>query len=203
MKDLLREEYTKVWGAKDTKMVDYCVNKVAEVAVLPNGALIVVDKQTIKKDFCFGESGYDYDDAQAMASYARRSEDYFREKNMEYFNEWLKDLREAINGGHDYMLLISDKAYTRQAEDCRLATTTWVRLGEVIEACGGSVYLDELEGKTIKYRGQECRIATKEELERILKAYEDASKAHEKKVNSYLKRYGTSKVHSWTYWRDA
>ena len=106
MKDLLREEYTKVWGARDSKMVDYCVNKVAEVAVLPNGELITVDKQTIKKDFCFGESGYDYDDAQAMASYARKSEDYFREKNMAYFNEWLKDLREAVNGGHDYMLLI-------------------------------------------------------------------------------------------------
>lgn len=202
MKDLLKEEYTKVWG-KDSHMVDWCVKQVSTVAVLPNGKIIPVDKQSIKKDFCFGESGYDYDDAQRMAHHARTSEDYFREKNMAYFNEWLKDLREAVNGGHDYMLVIYDRAYTGQTDDCKIASATWVRLGDIIEACGGSAYLAELAGRAIKYRGQDCRIATKEELQLILKAYEDATKAHEKRVNAYLKRFGTSKVHSWTYWRDA
>ena len=202
MKDLLRREYEMVWG-KDSHMTDYCVKKVSALAVLPNGDLIPVDKESIKKDFCFGESGYDYDDAQRMAHHARTSEDYFREKNMAHFNEWLKDLREAINGGHEYKLVIYNKAYSGQPDECRLACANWVRLTEVIDACGGSVYLDELEGKAIKYRGQDCRIATKEELELIFKAYEEATKKHERNVNAYLKRFGTSKVHSWTYWRDA
>lgn len=202
MKDVLRKEYTLVWG-KDNHMVDYCVDKVSAVAVLPDGKIIPVDKESIKKDFCFGESGYDYDDAQKMACHARTSEDYFKERNMRFFNEWLKDLREALNGGHDYMLVIYNKAYSGQPDECRIACATWVRLTEIIDACGGSVYLDELEGKAINYRGQECRIATKEELAVILKAYEEATKKHEKKVNAYLKRYGTSKVNAWTYWRDA
>ena len=202
VKDLLREEFKKVWG-NDSHMVDWCANNVATVAVLPDGKLVTVEKHTIKKDFCFGESGYDYDDAQKMAEHARKSEDYFREKNMEFFNKWVGDLEKVLEGDPEYRLIIYPKTYNGQTDDCKLASISFVRLGEIIEACGGSVYLDELEGKEINYRGNDVRIATAKEITAILNAYFEAMKMHEKKVNSYLKRYGTSKVHSWTYWRDA
>lgn len=202
MKNLLREEYTKVWGNSE-KMINYCVNKVATIAELPNGGIVTIDKQSIEKDFCFGESGYDYDDAQAMAEHARKSEEYFKAENMRHFNAWIKDLEETLSGEGDYKLLIHDRQYSSQTDDCRLVGVTWARFIDVIDACGGSVYSDELGGKRITFRGVECRIATNEELQIILDAYKVVARAHEKKIDSYLKRYGTSKVHAWTYWRDA
>ena len=203
MKDLLREEYAKIWGGRDERMTDYCVNKVATIAVLPDGAIIPVEKQGIKKHFCFGESGYDFDEAQERAHIARTNAEYFKAKNMEYFRTWLKDLRGALSGDTDYMLVIYTHVYTGQPEDCKIASAHWVRLGDIIEACGGSAYLHELAGREIVYRGQACRIATNEELQLILDAYTDAGKKHEKKVDAYLKRYGMTKVEAWTYWRDA
>jgi hypothetical protein len=199
-KDFLRTEYTKVW--KDGKMIDYCVNKVATYATLPDGKIVVVDKERIEKDFCFGESGYDYDDAQSMAAYARKSEDYFREQNMKHFEAWIKDLTEAMEENGDYKLVIH-KGYTRQTPDCKIVSIRFYRLWEVIDACGGSVYLSELPGRSITIHGVEGKVATNEEIQLILDAYKEAAQAHEKKVNTYLKKYGTSKVHSWTYWRDA
>ena len=76
MKTLLMQEFAKVW--KDQRMVEYCVKKASTVVELPDGSIIVVEKQPIETRFCYGESGYDYDNAQRMAAHARTSEDYFR-----------------------------------------------------------------------------------------------------------------------------
>lgn len=202
-KEKLRTEYSKVW--KDQKMIDYCVNKVAEYAVLSNENIVTVDKQTIEKDFCFGESGYDYDDAQAMAAHARKSEKYFKDKNMEYFKEWIDDLTNCVNVTNNgrYVLVIAPKAYYSQTEDCKLASITWCKLTDIIDSMGGSCYVEDLPGTEITVHGTLYRIATKEEVYQIYEMYRRAEKNHEKKVDSYLKRYGTSKVNSWTYWRDA
>ena len=67
----------------------------------------------------------------------------------------------------------------------------------------GPAFLRELPGTKIRLRGCEGHLATVEEIELILQAYKEAAADHEKKVRSYLKRYGTSKVNAWTYWRDA
>lgn len=200
-REALRREFCKAWDSP--RMIDFCVNKVAAVAVLPSGEIITVDKQSIEKDFCFGESGYDYDEAQNAAAHARKSESYFKAQNMKHFNEWLKDLDEARTMSGNYALVIGSKQYTGQTEDCKLAFVEFVRLPDLIDACGGSCYLEELPGKMLTVRGCERRVATPEEIDLITDAYKQARAAHEKKVDAYLKRYGTSKVNTWTYWRDA
>ena len=202
-RDLLREQYGMVWGT-DHKMVDYCVGKIAKMAILPGGEIIVVEKQHIETRFCFGESGYDYDDAQAAAQHARTSTDYFKRQNMKHFDEWLRDLVDTMNDDSQYRLCVmTGAAYYSQSEDCRLHNIEITRLTDIIDACGGSCYTRELPGKELEYRGRKFRVATREEHEIILQAYREAAKDHEKKVDAYLKRYGTSKVHAWTYWRDA
>lgn len=200
-REALRREFCKVWNSP--RMIDFCVNKVAAVAVLPSGEIITVDKQSIEKDFCFGESGYDYDEAQNAAAHARKSESYFKAQNMKHFNEWLKDLDEARTMRGNYALVIGSKQYTGQTEDCKLAFVKFVRLSDLIDAFGGACYLEELPGKMLTVRGCERRVATPEEIDLITEAYKTAAAQHEKKVDSYLKRYGTSKVNAWTYWRDA
>ena len=37
----------------------------------------------------------------------------------------------------------------------------------------------------------------------LLKAYKASLAMFEKRLHTYLKRYGTSKIHTWTYWADA
>lgn len=199
-KEALRAEFLKTW---DERMADYCTKQTAAVAILPDGGIVTVDKQNIQKHFCFGESGYDYEDAANMARHARTSEDYFRAENMKHFEHWINDLEGAKDLNGDYMLVIHPRQYYRQPDDCKLVCVEFKRLGEILESCGGSAFLEELPGKTINCHGQECRIATDEEIDIILEAYREAAAAHEKRVNTYLKKYGLSKVHSWTYWRDA
>ncbi len=200
-KDFLREQFSKAWS--DAKMIDYCVDKVAAVATLPNGDIITVDKQGIETHFCFGESGYDYDEALESAQVARTSQTYFKRENMKEFNRKIELLEDVLKGESSYRVFIGDKAYLRQKEDCKLRFFRFDSLCDIIYACGDSCYLEDLPGKELFLNGNYGRIATAEEVSAILEAYKTAAKAHEKKVDSYLKRYGTSKVHSWTYWRDA
>ena len=205
-KIMLRNEFSKAWDSE--RMIDYCTNKVSSYAVLPDGKIITIDKQSIKKHFCFGEHGYDFDDAARMANYASESTEYFKRENMKYFTEWINDLETSINNGHievsgNYVLIIYSSQYSGQTDDCKLASAYFLPLWEVIDAKGGSAVVSELPGKTITIRGRECRVATAEDVKIILEAYRTAAKIHEKRVDTYLKKYGMSNVRPWTYWADA
>lgn len=198
-KEMLKKEYSKAWS--DSHMIKYCVDKLANVAILPNGDIISIDKQSIETRFCFGESGYDFDDAQRMARHAQTSTEYFKSENMKQFNEWISDLEEVKNETSNYFVLIRNTHYTGQTPDCKLRCLEWVKKWVVLECFGGEGYLSEMPGQHIeKLNG---RIATIEELNIIIEAYKQARDAHEKKVDAYLKRYGLTKVDSWTYWREA
>lgn len=198
-KEMLYSEYRKTWSEH---MAKYCTGKVSTMAILPNGGIVVVDKQGISKDFCFGESGYDMDDAIDMCETARTSQDYFFRENMSYFTRWINDLEETKQDRRNWMLFIMDNAYTGQPDSCKIRGIYMVRTCEVLEETGPA-FLHELFGKRIKIRGMEGHLATLEEIDLIEEAYKEAAADHEKKVRSYLKRYGTSKVRAWTYWRDA
>ena len=201
-KDLLKTEYAKVWKT-DSKMIDYCVNKTAAVAELPDGGLITVDKEIIENRFCFGEQGFDYDEAQAEAQNARTNANYFKSENMRVFSDILESLHEAANADSYEKLIIFPARYYSQTKDCKFRGMRFERLTKIIDACGCSVCLSELPGKEFEYNGQNCHVATREEMLPIIAAYTEAAKAHEKKIDAYLKRYGLSKVHAWTYWIDA
>lgn len=199
-REALTAEYEKVW--KTPGMVKYCVSKVARVATLPTGEIIPIEKQSIETRFCFGESGYDYEDAAKMAAHARTNEEYFFNENMKSFRDMIRDLEEAKKDCGNYKITIG-AAYTGQSEDCKIRYMGFVKLWKVLEWCGGSADLETLPGREFDNPGHIVRIATREEIEIILEEYKAAAADHEKKVKAYLKRYGLSKVHSWTYWRDA
>lgn len=205
-KELLRNEYRKVWG-KSERMVDYCTNQAAAMTTLPTGEIVIIEKQKVETDFCFGESGYDYEDAQGMAHHARTSEDYLKAKNMEKFNEWVHDLEAVnINGMTDdlptYILAIGTK-YSRCEENTNIVALNWIRLTDFLDAMGGSYRLEDMPGTKFTHWNVDYRVATKEEIDTILDLYKYAREKHEKKVDGYIKRYGTTKVNAWTYWRDA
>lgn len=170
-------------GEIDTKMVDYCTKNAAYIVELNNGDYYVIDKPSIEKDFCYGY-GYcgvsteeDYQGAAKMAAHARTNTDYFIEKNMEPLNRWIKDLKDL--GSYT---VYKRTNYIRQQENCKLKAIQFSHTWDFSEKDGEAL--------------------TPEEIAAVIAGYEEVKKAFMKRLNTYLKRYGLSKVHSWTYLSD-
>ena len=182
-KAMLREEYSKAWSTE--KLINHCTNNAAAYAVLTKGEIYVVDKAEIETRFCFGysDSAYDtkdFDRAENMASYASKSEEYFVKKNLDSAGydrkiSWLKSSR---------YIWYTLPNYTRQDEDCRLV------------CCNKQeAYNKELP--------KGSRLLTEADKDAIIEALTEAKKLFIKRLNAYLKRYGLSKIKTWSYWRDA
>ena len=203
-KNELREIYTRDVWTKDSHMVDYCVGQAVEVAYISKG-ILVVEKKPIEKDFCFGYScsAYDtesYDEANRMAAHARRSEEYFRKQNRPYDGE-IARLENALAsyraGVLPDVIPVVGIHYAGQPENSPL-----MKASAVLE-CTGPAFVHELPGKKFDFYDCHLRILTEDELRSTIAAYRRAAEHHEKRVNAYLKKYGLSKVHSWSYWQDA
>lgn len=174
--------YTKVWG-EDKKMIDHCVKSVHYAIRLSNGLILVVEKPSIKTTFCFGESGYDYDEAFNMAYNVARTEEYFKTKNLSYIDntlEELKLLRERDQFG-------SPKAYAY------LNVYSYTK-------CADRVLCEVF---TDKYSYREREQLPAEDIDAVIGLYEQVRADFEKRINTYLKRYGTSRLKTRTYWLDA
>lgn len=193
-----KAELESVWGVGN-HMVDWCLKKTDNVVRLDNGWLIPIDKKNIEKDFCFGyhDSRYDtesYDEANRMADHARNSEDYFFEENMKGFRRELADFDD------DRYRAVVSKLYINGGDN--LKSVNFMRDYEICDAFGGSCYMSEIDGKTVSYRGVDRYILKKDEIEKIKGGISEAMKNHEKRVRTYLKKYGTKHVNSWSYWID-
>lgn len=184
MNQEIRKEYeaeqTKVWNGNQ-RMIDYCVKKAQVVVKTEKGYFIEIGKPSIKKHFCFGESGYDFNEAQECAHVARTSTDYFMEENLEELNKAIADLKNP-----------DKKCYATPSYE-----------GSAIR------HLAVIEPYRIGYwYAYEQKNGLMEELtdldrEALLGAYMKVREAFCKRLATYLKKYGLSKVRSWTYWRDA
>ena len=199
------EDYEKalhgVWSSP--KMIDYCVKKVDNVVKLDNGFLIAIDKESIKKDFCFGYSlsrydSEDFDRANEMARYAGESENYFYNENMKHFRSLYDDLTYG-----EYHPAVCTQYYLNDESGAVIKSLAFLKGWEVCEMFGGSCYMDKVGGTTGTARGREYYILTKDDIAKVVAGVELAMKNHEKRVNTYLKKYGTKHVNSWSYWQDA
>ena len=181
---------------EDDKLADYCVSKAAEVVELSNGLMVDIDKKKVRTRFCFGYSdmgfGPTYDEAYREMRSATASEGFFLRENMEEYDRVLQNLS---NHGRDVMVVLSGN--TEHLRGLSLWRTT-----QLLEAVGGSAFIPALKGKELEYRGIKRYVCTDEDVKLIRDAYERARDAHMKKCRAYLKRYGLSKISTWTYWMD-
>lgn len=190
-----RDALEALWG--DGKgMVDYCMKQAYTIANV-NGRLLPIEKQHIETRFCFGYSdcgqGEDYLTAIRRADNARNNAEYFKWANLKDYTRHI----EALANSPDALALCND--CDKESPICALHA---FRRREVLDAVGGSAKLEDLKGAIVKVKGRDAYILTDEDRATIRDAYEQAAKAHEKRVDAYLKRYGTSKVKAWTYWMD-
>lgn len=179
-----REQLRLAWS--DEHMVDYCTKKAEIVVKTSDGYLLEVERQNIKKRFCFGH-GYcgvttqeEMDDASKMAKHARTNQDYFIKENLEWYDSWIKEIEE--NGAY---ISIKGKYYS-QTEDCLLRGFQ----------SGRSSWYNRIENNP------DYRKMPNEDTQQLLDAFKEARESMKKRLNTYLKKYGLSKLHVWTYLVD-
>lgn len=180
----LKEEYKEllkdVWG-NDERMIDYCLKKNELLLKTEKGYILEIEKQGIKKDFCFGYrlSSHDteeYDAANRMASHVQSDADYFFDENMKSFRAWIDEFSDKDNR------FFFQNHYHRQANNIMKSVN-----------CVSSFYPEKPDMEFISDNDREL----------ILAAYKECAERHSKKIATYLKRFGTSKVRSWSFWVDA
>lgn len=103
MKNFYLNEMAKAWG-NDAGMMAYFSKNLSGVYAMPNGGVMAFDKQKIKTDFCYGENGYDYNEAQGQVRNAYTNEDYFRAANLADINRLLNLFKPNSYGTRDIYL---------------------------------------------------------------------------------------------------
>ena len=194
-------ENTSTW--RDSKhMQEYIYKKTAFLVELHDWGMLEIEKPTIETKFCFWyhDSPYDtndYDRANDAENYARTHEDYFINENLEGLNRSIENIKEALN---------SENLRTKHCNNYYILKHHWNWDSENCKIRGFDV-LDKYEEKGEKARqqmnGNDLELMTREDLENWLEWLETVKAQFTKRLNTYLKRYWLSKLHTWTYWADA
>lgn len=181
---------TEVW--EDEHMQNFAKKKCAYVVQFSNGDIADIEKPSIKKDFCFGAGSYgtctneEMKDAENMAALARKSEQYFKEQNLKKIDSDIEDLEKCLSS-YEYECYTYTH-YMGQPDNSKLKAFAVVRTGYNPEFTP----MRWINCKDIKKLGAD-------DIQKIIDGFKEVRKAFEKRINTYLKRYGTTKVNSWSY----
>lgn len=180
----LKEKYCEAlrdaWK-NEQKMVDYCLKHAAVIKEY-DGKILIVSKKSIETSFCFGygwsgvSNGEEQEAAYNMAEYARKSKEHFIEENIKEINDEINYLKD--NADQIYY----NKKYWTQSNDNPLIHLNYVKFDH---------YLDDGDVK-----------APQEMIDLYIKMLEESKAKFIKRLNTYLKRFGLSKVRAWSYLVD-
>lgn len=181
--DEYAEALKDVW--KTPSMIEHCLKSTSRV-VKVNGMIFTTDKPTIETRFCFG---YDcssvnndsFDNANEMAQHARTNEQYFIDQNLKQIDDEIKSLKD------DNVIKYCMKAgaFLSQGKDNPLRHINYQRR---------SVWLGS--------NNEDYEELPQEVVNAYIDALEKDRVDFVKRLNTYLKRFGLSKIYSWSYWRD-
>ena len=176
VKEIYIDKAAKIFGGSDS-WINYFKKKIDIVVELENGGLYGIEKPSIEKSFCFDDS-YDYDGAARLAADARTNVDAFVRRNLE--RAGFDKIIESLENGDDYKIRIM---YSNDNEG-------------VIKS------VEAVDRYSLGYNPESESLPDITERDRaaLIEAYKAARENFIKRVNAYLKRYGLSKVRSWTYW---
>lgn len=163
----------------------YFEKDVARVVQLENGDLYAIDKPSIETSFCYGYHGWeDSDGARRMANRTESDGgEIFKAENLARFDANITSLKD------DRMLKYIRVKYNGSPENTKIKELAYYYNYERERA--------ELDAKRDgRYELSDADRQT------IITAYETERKEFEKRLDAYLKRYGTSKLKTWTYWED-
>jgi antirestriction protein len=134
-----------------------------------------LSKHSINNRFCFADEGPSYDLYCSLSDDKKKLEKYFIDKNI---NEASKKLRNIKDNNHIYYAT-SKNNY------------------------GKEFVFFTLDDRRVCTDQTDAKVLPEEDRQAIIKGLEWSIEQFKKRLDTYLKRYGTSKIHMWTYWRDA
>ena len=153
---------------------------------LSNGAFYKVDRQEIKKRFCFGYGYCGVSDTEEERRAAksvqlmRESEKTFIEENLKFINGRIEFVTENLNKNFYGLFNYTDKRIDLQNEE--------------------NYYYFVINRKI--YKDSDFILLTEQDKRLILEGLELEKASFIKRLNTYLKRYGLSKVRTWSYLVD-
>lgn len=177
---------------KSPRMYDYCISRLSNELELENGLILKFEKPSIETHFCYGYSlsnidSESYDTANKNAENATKDVINFINENiaqsgLQALYNKLKKADTVYYSNCNNNGIVSVGSLFDQNDECRFRYD----YGENSE-----YYKRYITGKLSKNDVQKIIAKVAEELQKFVK-----------RLNTYLKRYGLSKVHSWSYWRD-
>ena len=183
-------------------------SKSYEYALKFDDNFLLFQKSDIKTYFCFGygQNGVstqdDFERATGMRDYASENEKYFINENLKALNENIETMKAMLQAKKDDYC---EKMYKK--------TNAWhfmdLQRVQKIYLCknnNNTCYLFEFTGSfdnenRLKYCNVLKELA-KEDFLNILAVYEQQKENFTKRLQTYLKRYGLEKLHTWTYLVD-
>ena len=194
----LKESYkaglADIWNAD---MVKFCLNDVDIYVPICGGKHIIgISKETIKKDFYFGYSscgqGPDWDTCMNDVDNARKDiVNQFIYENTAIIDDNIKTIKDIIESGND----VVDSLKCPYTAYC---TTQYY--GESSDNVVSSLQIVHYSREQLADSG--ATKMTIEDLKTYLAALEEHKARILKKLNTYIKKYGTSKLRIHTYWID-
>lgn len=164
-------------SACDKSDFDYYRKHFAGAIKIHDGYYLI-EKPSIDNRFCFHDEGENYEFYKhLMADKEKRLASYFKSENLAGFDRKI----ERITKGEEY------------SRDKRVWWNKTYKNGR-IELCFYSSYGSPDDN---------WKLCTDEEKAIILKGLMFGRSLFEKRLDAYLKRFGVSKIHTWTYWADA
>lgn len=187
------EELKKEWD--DAKMVEYCKKNTALV-VEHGGMLYPIERPSIETSFWYGYgwNGRSSEEEEAWASAsvetALTSEEHFIEHNLEDLNRTIAKLNEALDGlgknwvpgDHPRFMVVTGRSYAGDDGSTRICYATVV--------------------DTFRPLGNAEPCFDKTLVRKMIAGYEEVREGFVKRLRTYLKRYGLSKISVNTYLRD-
>lgn len=187
----LKGEYKKIY-TNDASMFEYCAGRISNCLKLECGLLYEFEKPRVKKDFCFGagQNGIctteDWQDANDMVSVANNDNGYFIQKNMDDAFGTYKRLFEDMERG--WALYAKATSYCNYKGELKIAY----------------IYSEKHLVNRFQWDDDKDTYTklTDKDIENLKAVIKEEQDKFGKRLNTYLKRYGLSKVHAWSYISD-
>lgn len=190
----LKEKYMDIVRTEvfpdSPEMQEYMRKEFYYAVELADGDMYVITKPRIHKNFCFGFGMYgadldnDQERAEDAAQQARESEAYFFRENLKQIDQCLDQLTNPAYEGYKY-----NNYSGRHQSNLKTYTMcySW----------------DNPDNQPDRWeRLQDVKKMTREEIDALIKGYEEVRQMFIKRLKTYLKKYGLSKINVWTYLRD-
>lgn len=149
------------------------------VLKMEDGIYIPIEKSKIENRFCFHDEGPGYELYKKVTETELTLKKYFLNRNLNELKSNIENFSNPQNGKKVWIDIWDSKS----------------------EQCTVAVYDDYSYDRNKGTYGH--REATPNEIGMIIEAYKIELSNFEKRLQTYLKRYGVSKIDTWTYWADA